>query len=61
MKKIITFFLLLASQSVFSEDDPKNINLKYGANSGGFGFGPAIEFKISKNITVGALYETALK
>jgi len=46
---------------VFSEDDPKNINLKYGANSGGFGFGPAIEFKISKNITVGALYETALK
>lgn len=57
----MTFFLLLASQSMFSEDDPKNVNLKYGANSGGFGFGPAIEFKISKSITVGALYETALK
>jgi hypothetical protein len=58
MKILITFFLLIASQSVFSEDDTKNINLKYGANSGGFGFGPAIEIKISKNITVGALYET---
>lgn len=43
---------------MFSEDYTKYINFKYGANSGGFGFGAAIEIKISKNITVGALYET---
>ena len=43
---------------MFSEDYTKYINFKYGANSGGFGFGAAIEIKISKNSTVGALYET---
>lgn len=58
MKNIIVTFLLIASSLAFAEENTKNINLKYGANSGGFGFGPAVEYKASKNVTLGALYET---
>jgi len=58
MRNIITTLLLISSQLAFTEDNTKNINLKYGANGGGFGFGPAVEYKASKNVTLGALYET---
>jgi hypothetical protein len=58
MKNIIVTFLLIASSSAFTEENTKNINLKYGANSGGFGFGPAVEYKASNNVTLGALYES---
>lgn len=58
MIKIQLFFaLILVSLSSFAENE-KRFNIKYGANSGGFGFGPAIEYKINKNITLGLLYET---
>lgn len=57
IKTKIVGALMLVSLSTFAEDE-KNFNVKFGANSGGFGFGPAIEYKINNNITLGLLYES---
>jgi hypothetical protein len=54
---LVASALILVSQASFSAS--KNFNIKYGANSGGFGLGPAIEYKVNKNMTVGLLSEKA--
>jgi hypothetical protein len=53
---LVASALILVSQASFSAS--KNFNIKFGANSGGFGFGPAIEYKVNKNMTVGLLRES---
>lgn len=58
MKKIILSLpLLLLSQTSFA-DSSNSFNVKLGAHGGGFGFGPAIEYKLNKNLSVSAMYET---
>lgn len=58
MKYLIVIISLIFSMSASSQENNKHINIKYGANSGGFGFGPAVEYKVSNNLTVGALHES---
>ena len=59
MRKLATILgtsILLAAGSANAEND-KNFNVSMGAN-GGFGFGPAVDYKVNKNWTVGLARES---
>ncbi len=54
---LLSLPLLLLSQTSVA-DNHNVFNFKLGAHGGGFGFGPAIEYRINNDLSFSALYET---
>jgi hypothetical protein len=60
MKRLATILgtsILLAAAGSANAENDKNFNVSFGANDG-FGFGPAVDYKVNKNWTVGLARES---
>jgi hypothetical protein len=60
MKRLATILgtsILLAAAGSANAENDKNFNVSFGGNAG-FGFGPAVDYKVNKNWTVGLARES---